>query len=228
MPGPRRDGKLPTWAALLVLILLLVAIAAVIPIFGQPELFKDLFLGLVQLGPMMVIALAIGLLLHRRESEWSLIAVLFAASALVILIHAGVYDVVGLKANGTDVDADFSKALYFSIVTFTTLGYGDFQPHDNLRLFAAVQAIFGYLFLGLVVGLASAMMLKREIEGDETKPNTNDTECCCKTKCNGGKAAAAPAKNGLEAEAPVALEDDASDDDNGDDDKTDAQGPLKA
>lgn len=52
-------------------------------------------------------------------------------------------------------------SLYFSIVTWTTLGYGDFQPKSELRLMAAFQAVFGYLFLGLIVGSISSLLGKR-------------------------------------------------------------------
>ena len=45
-------------------------------------------------------------------------------------------------------------SLYFSVVTFTTLGYGDFIPTEFLRLFAAGEALFGAITLGfLVAGL---------------------------------------------------------------------------
>ena len=40
------------------------------------------------------------------------------------------------------------EALYFSTVTFTTLGYGDFQPSTLSRPVAALQALFGYIYLG--------------------------------------------------------------------------------
>ncbi len=42
-------------------------------------------------------------------------------------------------------------AIYFSIVTMTTLGYGDFQPEKDLRLVAAFQGLLGYTFLALFV-----------------------------------------------------------------------------
>ena len=48
---------------------------------------------------------------------------------------------------------EFSDALYFSAVTFTTLGYGDLQPRPETRLAAAFQAVTGYIYLGLGVGL---------------------------------------------------------------------------
>lgn len=48
--------------------------------------------------------------------------------------------------------ASFWDAIYFSIVTATTLGYGDFAPPENIRLIAAFQAIVGYAYLALYVG----------------------------------------------------------------------------
>ena len=50
---------------------------------------------------------------------------------------------------------DLPTALYFSIVTFTTLGYGDLQPSTHMRPVAAVQALVGYVYLGLFVGSAT-------------------------------------------------------------------------
>ena len=47
---------------------------------------------------------------------------------------------------------------YFSIVTWTTLGYGDYKPAESLRLVAGLEASLGYVFLGLIVGLAANLM----------------------------------------------------------------------
>ena len=44
---------------------------------------------------------------------------------------------------------------YYSIVTFTTLGYGDISPIGINRLFAAMEALIGAITLGfLVAGLS--------------------------------------------------------------------------
>jgi hypothetical protein len=51
---------------------------------------------------------------------------------------------------------------YFSVVTWTTLGYGDFQPLPDFRLLAAFQALVGYVFLGVIVGLI--MMLVARVD----------------------------------------------------------------
>ena len=50
------------------------------------------------------------------------------------------------------------QGLYFAIVTWTTLGYGDISPPDGLQLLAAFEAFLGYAYLGLfVTWLAAAV-----------------------------------------------------------------------
>lgn len=41
-------------------------------------------------------------------------------------------------------------ALYFSYTTMTTLGYGDISPLGFCRLVSSTEAIFGYIFLGIL------------------------------------------------------------------------------
>ncbi len=49
------------------------------------------------------------------------------------------------------VTTDFADALYFSNVTTTTLGYGDFPPLGPGRPVAALQGLVGYMILGIMV-----------------------------------------------------------------------------
>ncbi|MGB0844002.1 MAG: ion channel [Alphaproteobacteria bacterium] len=51
--------------------------------------------------------------------------------------------------------------LYFSAVTFSTLGFGDFRPETASRLFAGSQAILGNLHLGIIVGATFAAAQKQ-------------------------------------------------------------------
>jgi hypothetical protein len=44
------------------------------------------------------------------------------------------------------------ETLYLSIVTWTTLGYGDFRPSVESRFYAAAQAVLGYVYMGLFIG----------------------------------------------------------------------------
>ncbi len=47
----------------------------------------------------------------------------------------------------TDFDT-FEKAMYFSLVTFTTLGYGDITISSTHRIIAGFEAINGILLIG--------------------------------------------------------------------------------
>lgn len=73
----------------------------------------------------------------------------------LIVIFAGIYRGFGLHDRvvlHADAILAPQDALYFSIVTWTTLGYGDLQPAERLQLLAGMEAVLGYVFLGLIVG----------------------------------------------------------------------------
>ncbi len=55
----------------------------------------------------------------------------------------------------------YAKCVYFSFVTFTTLGYGDFQPRGFGRVMVCLQAFIGYLVLG-VLASTSAQLISRD------------------------------------------------------------------
>lgn len=46
------------------------------------------------------------------------------------------------------IDWDLSTALYFSTVTYATIGYGDVVPTPDWRLGAAIEGLTGVLMLG--------------------------------------------------------------------------------
>lgn len=61
--------------------------------------------------------------------------------------------VIGLDLNQglSDNVYDFLECMYFSIITFTTLGYGDIVPTELSRIFAAIEAFCGSFTLALFV-----------------------------------------------------------------------------
>lgn len=72
---------------------------------------------------------------------------------IIILLYATLYKHSGLKS-GTSICLvhDGFTSLYFSIVTFTTLGYGDYVPGDDLcKMTAALEALTGYYLLALSI-----------------------------------------------------------------------------
>ena len=62
-----------------------------------------------------------------------------------------------------------SDALYFSAVTFSTLGFGDFRPGDAVRGYAAIQGIWGNIHLGLFAG-AVFFALQSTAGRDQARP----------------------------------------------------------
>ncbi|TMV08498.1 two pore domain potassium channel family protein [Ruegeria sediminis] len=55
---------------------------------------------------------------------------------------------------------DWNSALYFSLVTFTTLGYGDIVLGDELRIFGAFASVTGLLAFGLSTAYLVALMTR--------------------------------------------------------------------
>lgn len=76
---------------------------------------------------------------------------------VVPFLFAAVYGAFGyndLCVIGAEGPADI---LYFSYVTFTTVGYGDMAPSGLCRGLAAAEAVTGYILLGMFVAAAVAL-----------------------------------------------------------------------
>jgi len=57
------------------------------------------------------------------------------------------------------LDGSFFKYFYYTIVTFTTLGYGDLHPHTMPQMAAVcVEVLVGYFMLGVLINLLNRRM----------------------------------------------------------------------
>ncbi|OQX37379.1 MAG: hypothetical protein B0D91_06930 [Oceanospirillales bacterium LUC14_002_19_P2] len=85
-----------------------------------------------------------------------------AFSAAMVVVCAFLYAVIGVSAGGEIIQVHPEKGwqanwgqlmecLYFSVVTFTTLGYGDIAPVGIGRTIAAIEAFLGTFILALYV-----------------------------------------------------------------------------
>ena len=88
--------------------------------------------------------------LSEKDDDIRLIILLFFQFLAVVTAFAGIF--LFLFYSETDclsTDAlDFPSAFYYSLVTFTTLGYGEIYPVTNLgRLFIIFELIFGMIFM---------------------------------------------------------------------------------
>ena len=77
-----------------------------------------------------------------------------------LLNFASIYRVVGLvppaqigspHGETAPVCTDSESCLYFTVITWTTVGYGDFTPTPAARPYAAIEAMVGYMFMAFFV-----------------------------------------------------------------------------
>lgn len=80
---------------------------------------------------------------------------LFGQGAAIVICFAGMYHAIGLLSDGRLINTSGWTSIYFSVVTWTTLGYGDYAPASQLQIIAAMQAGLGLIFFGLLVGIAA-------------------------------------------------------------------------
>lgn len=83
--------------------------------------------------------------MHGRRSRVvamiSVVMGLFAVMTAEVWLWAGVYHLLGVLS-------DFETALYFSTITFSTVGYGDVVPAHDWRVLAALEGVNGFLLIG--------------------------------------------------------------------------------
>ncbi|MFC1626151.1 potassium channel family protein [Pseudomonadota bacterium] len=71
-----------------------------------------------------------------------------------IMLFAFLYNAFGvLDSTGNLIQYDYLTSFYFSIVTWTTLGYGDLHPIEGLRMVAALEALMGYIYMSTLIGV---------------------------------------------------------------------------
>ena len=89
---------------------------------------------------------------------------LFLFSLLVIIGNALPYAIWSSQINGfpetSNIIVRFANALYYSLVTFTTLGYGDMHPTGWLKALSALEALTGAVFMALIVAVIARKWMR--------------------------------------------------------------------
>lgn len=97
----------------------------------------------------------------------ALVLVMFLVSVADALLWAYAYVEVGAIS-------DPETAMYFSMVTFTTLGYGDVTLGTDWRLLASFEAANGIIMFGWTTAIIVAYM-QRMIFTDHGKHDADDS-----------------------------------------------------
>ncbi|MFA0431456.1 ion channel [Vibrio cyclitrophicus] len=93
---------------------------------------------------------------HRLEA----FAIFILLMSFTISTFSVIYEMEGILCNGALVNNTY-ESFYFSIVTWTTLGYGDCLPTENIRHIAALEALFGYIMMAIFMSLFLAVFNSR-------------------------------------------------------------------
>jgi len=136
-------------------------------------LVMQIFLGSIVLGACSIIHLsilvgAVGLLekignltrTHRDSLRWGFhFGLAFGAVVLAHTIQVWIWATSFVYFG---VLPDFASAIYFALVTYTTVGYGDVIVGNGARIYAAMAAVTGLLNFGLstafLVGLFARLL----------------------------------------------------------------------
>lgn len=104
-------------------------------------------------------------MLKDAERLWLKAGLVLLNLGLLLVAFGWMYHMIGIIDNtvqGSPVITRFTTCLYYSIVTFTTLGYGDFYPQGPARVLAAMEALTGYLILGILASTGATLLSPRQ------------------------------------------------------------------
>ena len=104
-------------------------------------------------------------ILRGTDKVWSTLVLTVMNLGLLVLAFAWMYQMIGIIDNTggeATIRNEFWISVYYSIVTFTTLGYGDFYPQGTGRVLAAMEALTGYLILGVLASTAATVLSPRK------------------------------------------------------------------
>jgi len=89
----------------------------------------------------------------RKTNKWRSILSFSFFLVAIVFFYSFAYFNFGIKSSEsyiTDLER-YLDCLYFSCITFTTVGYGDISPIGASKIFSVCQAFSGYLYMALLI-----------------------------------------------------------------------------
>ena len=97
---------------------------------------------------------------------YSLLIILFASAYHILSQYTGKPH---FYVGGSPQVLSFSESIYFSIVSISTVGYGDIVPHSSVaRLLASIEVVCGFMLL--LFGVSELLEYTRERREEDGKP----------------------------------------------------------
>ncbi len=122
---------------------------------SQQLLWGSLFLGICLVLQVSFLALAetaLGKIGYRLDakSQWrKLLGIFLVALIFIVGSHTAQVWIWAVTYALFNVLPDWNSAVYFSLVTYTSLGYGDIVLPPAVRIFAGFAAVTGMLGFGI-------------------------------------------------------------------------------
>jgi hypothetical protein len=116
----------------------------------------------------------------------------FVGHTLAVLIYAAAYWLLAVRWQiggfvGTPIDG-FDDCIYFSVETYTSLGFGDVAPVASMRLIAGVEALNGLMLIGWSASFTYLAMERYwPLHVASKKPKREETGSCSANQDAGGK-----------------------------------------
>lgn len=100
------------------------------------------------------------LLLESIKQSFRKISVFFLFVLIIVVCLGTVMYMVECDVPGTQF-VDIPTSIYWSVVTMTTVGYGDITPVTTAgRFFSAIVMLLGYTIIAVPTGIVSASMIQ--------------------------------------------------------------------
>ena len=166
-----------------IIALVFAGVILVLTIFTDPEEIEDKRFAIVYFAAIgLFVSYAIVVILYEvtqsKSFNYHLIISALAAYLLLALLWAMLYSIIEIVEVGSFavnpllIEADsiapneiFSTFLYFSLITLTTVGYGDISPVSPVaRSVASIEPIVGQLLLAVLVAWLVGMYISDNIE----------------------------------------------------------------
>jgi hypothetical protein len=117
--------------------------------------------GLLAIAMSVFVVFLLAMVSDRGGRRPSIVALFVVVNlAAIISLFGNIYRWTGLKDTVRTIPSPHPllDAIYFSTVTWTTLGYGDIVPLPEARAVAAIEALMGYIVMALLIAVLLAMV----------------------------------------------------------------------